>query len=150
MLLSVSMHIVFICFVIGALVHEIASGGGREQVRRDPLLYVLWIFLFFLFLTLPGFVYFFSSLFMFVLGSLVSPPRKCIVDHIPFPRRWDTVRYSGIQLDTAGYVRMQLDTVGYSGIQWICYKMDRYVYYIESIQGYTGYQGYGEIQAEYR
>jgi len=36
------------------------------------------------------------------------------------------VRYSEIQLDTARYVRTQLDTVGYSGIQWICFKMDRY------------------------
>jgi len=37
--------------------------------------------------------------------------------YIPFSRRWDTVRYSGIQLDTARYVRMQLqlDTVGYTG-----------------------------------
>ena len=56
------------------------------------------------------------------------------------------MRYSGIQLDTARYVRIQLDTVGYSGKQWICCKMARY----RSIQGYTGYQGYVEIQAGYR
>jgi len=43
-----------------------------------------------------------------------------------FVKRWDTVRYSGIQLDTARYVRIQLDTVGYSGIQWICCRMARY------------------------
>ena len=54
------------------------------------------------------------------------------------------MRYSGIQLDTARYVRIQLETVGYSGIQWICCKMDRYK--LESIQGYTIYKGYGEIQ----
>jgi len=39
------------------------------------------------------------------------------------------MRYSGIQqilLDTARYVRIQLDTVEYSGIQWLCFKMDRY------------------------
>jgi len=59
----------------------------------------------------------------------------------PFPRRWDTVRYSGLQLDTASYVRIQLDKMGYSGTQWIRCIMARYT----SIQGYTGYQGYGEI-----
>jgi len=53
------------------------------------------------------------------------------------------VRYSGIPLDIARYVRIQWDTAGYSGpaSKWID---------IESIQGYTGYQGYGEIQAGYR
>jgi len=56
----------------------------------------------------------------------VSPPLECIFGYIPFSRRWDTVRYSGIQLNTARYVRVQLDTVGYSGTQWICCKMDRY------------------------
>jgi len=48
-----------------------------------------------------------------------SPPLECIFGYIPFLRRWDTVRYSGIQLDTARYVRIQLDTVAveYSGIR---------------------------------
>jgi len=54
--------------------------------------------------------------------------------------QWDTVRYTG------RYERIQLDTVRrYSGSA--CCKMD---IDIESIQGYTGYQGYGEIQAGYR
>jgi len=63
-----------------------------------------------------------------------SPPLECILGHIPFSRRWDTVGYSGIQqiqLDTARYARIQLDTVGYSRIQWICCKMAKY----RSIQG---------------
>jgi len=56
-----------------------------------------------------------------------SPPlESCIFGHIPVSRRWDTVRYSGIQLDTARYIRIQLDTVGYSWIQLICGKMARY------------------------
>ena len=65
-----------------------------------------------------------------------SPPLECAFGHIPFSRRWDTVRYSGIQPDTARYVRLELDTVGDSGIQWICCKMARC--------------SYGEIQAGYR
>jgi len=60
-------------------------------------------------------------------GGGGSPPLKCIFGHIPLSMRWDTVRYSGIQLDTARYIRTQLDTVGYSGIQWICCKIDRYI-----------------------
>jgi len=86
-----------------------------------------------------------------------SPPLECIFGHIPFSRRWDTVRYSGIQLDTARYVWIQLNTVGvgvgvgYSMTAWdtvdLLQKMARYT----SIQqGYTGYQGYCEIQAGYR
>jgi len=55
-----------------------------------------------------------------------SPPMECIFGYIPFSRRWDTVRYSGIQLDTARYVRIQLDAVGHSEMQWICCKLDRY------------------------
>jgi len=76
-----------------------------------------------------------------------SPPLECIFGHIPFSRRWGTVRYSGIQLDTARYVRIQLDTAGYSGsaAKWID---------VESIQGYKGYKGYGErqggMQVKYR
>jgi len=71
------------------------------------------------------------------------PPLKCIFGHISFSRRWDTVRYSGIQLDTARYVQIQLDTVRYSGIQWTCCKMAKY-------RNTAGYQEYGEIQAGYR
>jgi len=48
------------------------------------------------------------------------PLLECIFGQIPYSRRWDTVRYSGIQLDIARYVRIQLDIAGYSGIQWIC------------------------------
>jgi len=70
-----------------------------------------------------------------------SPPLKCIFGHIPCSRRWNRVRYSGMQLDTARYVS-QLGTVGYSGIQWICCKMARYRL---MQQRCTGYQGYGEI-----
>jgi len=48
---------------------------------------------------------------------LVLELEQCIFGHIPFSRRWDTMRYSGIQqiqLDTARYIRIQLDN---SGIQ---------------------------------
>ena len=64
-----------------------------------------------------------------------EPSLECIFGHIPFSRRWDTVRCSGIQLDTARYVRIQLDTVGYSGYSGSAAKWID----IESIQGYTGY-----------
>ena len=72
-----------------------------------------------------------------------SPPLEYIFGQIPFSGWWDTVRYSGIQLDIARYVRIQLDTVRHSGIQWFCCNMARY----RSIQGYTGRHKYGEIQA---
>ena len=52
-----------------------------------------------------------------------SPPLECIFDHIPFSRRWDTGRYSGIQLDMYGYSWIQWDTAGYSGS---AAKVDRY------------------------
>jgi len=53
------------------------------------------------------------------------------------------VRYSGIQLDTYGYSWIQWDTAGYNGsaAKWLDIRL---------IQGYMGYQGYGEIQAGYR
>jgi len=56
-----------------------------------------------------------------VYARVLVPPNlyihihTCIFGHIPFSRRWNTVRYSGIQRDTARYVRIQLDTAGYSG-----------------------------------
>jgi len=69
---------------------------------------------------------------------------ECIFGHLVF----EAVGYGEIQRDdTARYSGIQLDTVGYNGIysasaaKWID---------IESIQGYTGYHGYGEIQAGYR
>ena len=30
-------------------------------------------------------------------------PLECIFGSVPFSKRWDTVRYSGMQLDTARY-----------------------------------------------
>jgi len=77
-----------------------------------------------------------------------SPPLECMFGYIPFSRRWDTVRYSGIQLDTARNVRIQLvDTVrysrGYSGSAAKLLDVDRY-------RDTAGYQGYGERKAEYR
>jgi len=73
-------------------------------------------------------------------------PVECIFGCIPFSRRWDTVRYSGIQqiqLDTYGYSWIQWDTA-YSGIRWICCTMARYR------DDTAGYQGYGKIYAGYR
>jgi len=93
------------------------------------------------------------SFLPFLLGRLeANPPLECIFGHIPFSRRWDKVRYSGIQLDTARYVRIQLDTdtvwdtAGYSGsaAKWL--DIDRY----REIHGDT-LRIYGEmIQAGYR
>ena len=61
------------------------------------------------------------------------------------------MRCSRIQLETARYVRIQLDTVEYIKKQWIRCKLaidiDRYR---ACVQGYTGYQIYGDIQAENR
>ena len=71
------------------------------------------------------------------------------LSYILFSRRWDdTVRYSGIHTATARY--RQLDTYEYSWIQWDTVDLLQKGIDIESIQGYTGCQGYGEIQAGYR
>jgi len=57
--------------------------------------------------------------------------------------RWDAAGYSWIQLDTYGYSWIQWDTAGYSGSAAKLLDVDRY-------RDTAGYQGYGEIQAEYR
>jgi len=54
----------------------------------------------------------------------VSPPLERIFGYIPFSRRWDTVRYSGIQLDTARYVRIDRYSWIQAGIQRDTVDMD--------------------------